>query len=186
MDHFEFKSAFVKLRFHKLLHGDAVEFQVFTVYFILVIIKVTTSLIAFKLSMVAHCMISTTLLPAASRLTPSRQTSHHPFSFLEPFLVTNVPPRHAQLRETRVWCCSCQGLSPAAAVRTWACSQGIVLSFCNQRDIFIFSIYFYLDIPLILYWEKKYSQEKRKEYCCYSKLPDTWIQQVKDSTVGKK
>lgn len=47
MDHFEFKSAFVMRRFHKLLHGDAVEVKVFMMYFILVIIKVTTSLIGF-------------------------------------------------------------------------------------------------------------------------------------------
>lgn len=136
--------------------------------------------------MVAHHMISSTLLPAASRLTPSRQTARHPFSFLQSFLnkldvVTNAPLRHVQLREASA-CCSPGGLCPVApgvlsgaASRSWACSEDSVLPLLQPKGCFCF-LHFFLP-ALIHYWEETYSQ-KKSTY--------TLIQQVKGSTAGKK
>lgn len=123
--------------------------------------------------MAAHHMISSTLLPAASRLTPSRQTAQHPFSFLQSLLnkldvVINAPLRHVQLREASA-CCSpsgpwpvvlgcCQertaGAEPAAGT--------VFFLFSNWRDIFTFCISFCLDIPLNHYWEEIFSEKRRK------------------------
>lgn len=157
MHHFKFKSAFVKCRFHKSVYRDGPASKVFTIFLILLNINVTTSLISFYS---AHRMISSTLPPVASRLTPSRQTARLPFSFLQSFLnkldvVTNAPLRHVQLREAGA-CCSptalqrqvCRQEQPAGAEPA---ARTVLFLSCNQRDIFAFCISFRLDIPLIYY-----------------------------------
>lgn len=150
MHHFEIKCALVKCRFHKSVHGEGLALKVFTIFFILLIVNVTTLLISFYS---AHHMISTTLLPAASRSTPSRQTARHPFSFRQSLLnkldvVTNAPLRHVQLREASA-CCSPSGLCPVApgvpsgaASRSRACSEDSVLPLLQPKGYFCFLRFF--------------------------------------------
>lgn len=153
MHYFEFKSKFVRSDFtHLCIQMDQSSRFLLSFSYCWSLIK-QPHWLAFVLPMAAHHMTSSTLLPAASRWSPSSQTAQHPFSVLQSLLnkldvVINAPLRHVQLREASA-CCSRSrsrpvllGVLSGAGSRSWACSRKSVLPLQQLKGYFYFLHFF--------------------------------------------